>query len=79
MSGLMSKLPVLSGEKLIKLLEKAGFRVLGQKGSHVIMIKVVSGRKLKPVIPLHKELKIGTLLSILHQANMSRQELENLL
>ncbi len=68
------KLPILSGAKVVKLLSKEGFSVLGQEGSHVIMSKQVETRKLKPVIPMHRELAVGTLLSIMRQAGMTREE-----
>ncbi|MDI6807325.1 MAG: type II toxin-antitoxin system HicA family toxin [Candidatus Aenigmarchaeota archaeon] len=41
----MKKLPVLSGKKVIKALSKVGFQVVRQKGSHVILIKFVEGKK----------------------------------
>ena len=41
------KLPILSGSEVIKLLSKIGFKKLDQKGSHVILIKEIEGRKLK--------------------------------
>ncbi len=75
----MPKLPILSGKELIRLLEKAGFQKLDQSGSHVIMLKEVEGARLKPVVPLHSEIKVGTLLSIMKQANLSREELFKLL
>ena len=75
----MTKLPVLSGKKLIKILEKSGFEFLDQTESHVILIKTENERKLKPVIPLHSVIKPGTLLSILKQANMTRKEFEKLM
>lgn len=76
----MSKLPVLSGKELIKILSKNGFQVLGQQGSHVILLKILSdGRKLKPVVPMHPVIKPGTFLSILKQANLTRQEFEELI
>lgn len=68
------KLPVLSGSDMVKLLSKIGFQTLEQQGSHIIMLKTVDGRKLKPVVPLHRELAIGTLRSILKQAGLSRDE-----
>ncbi|MBI5970688.1 MAG: type II toxin-antitoxin system HicA family toxin [Deltaproteobacteria bacterium] len=71
----MSKLPVLSGEGLIKVLQKAGFRVVRQKGSHVSLQK----DSFKTVVPLHSELAKGTLLGILKQCGMSKEDLENLL
>ena len=68
------KLPILSGREVIKLLSKAGFSVLDQTGSHVILLKSIEGRRFKPVVPLHNELKVGTLLSIIKQAGLSRDE-----
>jgi predicted RNA binding protein YcfA (HicA-like mRNA interferase family) len=71
----MLKLPVLSGKKLIKALEKAGFHRVRQKGSHVSLQK----GEYKTVVPLHDELAKGTLLSILKQCGLSKEELLNLL
>ncbi len=68
------KLPILSGSDMVKLLSKTGFQTLEQHGSHVILLKTAEGRKLKPVVPLHRELAIGTLLSILKQAGLSREK-----
>lgn len=68
------KLIILSGVEVIKILSKAGFKKLDQHGSHVIMIKETDGKKLKPVVPLHKELAKGTLLSIIKQAGMTKEE-----
>jgi predicted RNA binding protein YcfA (HicA-like mRNA interferase family) len=67
----MPKLPVLSGEELIKLLIKAGFRRVRQKGSHVSLQK----GEFKTVVPLHDELARGTLLGILKQCGLSREDL----
>lgn len=75
----MPKLPVLSGKEMIRILEKAGFKVLDQQGSHVIMLKEAGGKRLKPVVPLHGELKVGTLISIMRQAEINREELFRLL
>lgn len=72
------KLPVLSGREVVKILLKFGFTVLDQKGSHVIMVGVRDGVKRKPVIPQHRELDKGTLLSILKQAGLSREDLEGM-
>jgi predicted RNA binding protein YcfA (HicA-like mRNA interferase family) len=71
----MSKLPKLSGEEVIKVLVKNfGFKVSRQKGSHVILVKYESGRKIVTVVPLHPELKPGTLLGILKLAEISKDE-----
>ena len=71
----MTKLPVLSGNAFIAALQKAGFQVVRQKGSHVSLQK----RDYKTVVPLHDELARGTLLAILKQCGLSRDELLALL
>ena len=67
----MAKLPVLSGKELVRLLEKSGFCVLRQRGSHVSMQK----EAYKTVVPLHEELAKGTLLGILKQCGLSKDDL----
>jgi predicted RNA binding protein YcfA (HicA-like mRNA interferase family) len=69
------KLPVLSGEELIKALEKAGFRQVRQRGSHMSLEK----GSYKTVVPLHEELAKGTLLGILKQCGLTRENLFELL
>ncbi|MEK6981648.1 MAG: type II toxin-antitoxin system HicA family toxin [Candidatus Micrarchaeota archaeon] len=68
------KLPIVSGLEVIKILGKLGFRQLDQTGSHVIMFREDEKGKFRPVVPLHRELAIGTLLSIIKQANLTRDE-----
>lgn len=66
-----SKLPVISGFELIKILAKHfAFRVLRQKGSHATLTNDIAFI----TVPLHKELDRGTLRSILKDANISREE-----
>lgn len=61
----MSRLPKFSGEEVIEVLvRKFGFRISRQKGSHVVLVKYVDGRKIGTVVPLHEELKLGTLLKL---------------
>jgi predicted RNA binding protein YcfA (HicA-like mRNA interferase family) len=75
----MPKLPVISGKELVAALKKAGFVEVRQKGSHVSLQKVTSEITYKTVIPLHGELAIGTLIDILHQTGLSRDDLLELL
>ncbi len=75
----MPKFQKLSGHKLIKLLSKKGFIVKRQKGSHVILIKETEKGKVGCTVPLHKELKIGTIKGILKQAHISEEEFVELL
>jgi len=67
-----AKLPVLSGEKLIKILVREGFAVRRQAGSHVVMQR---GERVFSV-PLHDELKKGTLKAILKQAGLEVEDLQ---
>ena len=73
------KLPVVSANKVIKTLSSAGFNVSRQSGSHVIMIKFVGNDKITVVVPKHNELAKGTLLSIISQSGMSKEEFFRLL
>jgi len=70
----MVKLPRLSGHELIKILTKFGFSKVRQKGSHVMLIKKTKLGKTGCVVPLHDELETGTLLGILRQVKISRDE-----
>ena len=75
----MSKLPVISGKELVNALEKAGFVLLRQKGSHVSLEKITTEGTYRTVVPLHNKLAKGTLIDILHQTGLSKEELINLL
>ena len=75
----MSKLPVLSGRKVIKALNKAGWIQRRTKGSHVILAKIIDNQKIALVVPLHKEIDKGTLLEIIRQARLKREEFLKLL
>jgi len=66
----MPSLPILSGEQVIAALERLGFKRVRQRGSHVVMRRGPSGC----VVPLHRELKIGTLAGVLRQAQVSADE-----
>ena len=70
----MTRLPVLSGNDLVKILSKAGFQFARQKGSHIILIKVTEGKKRAVVVPNHKEIDRGTLSEIIRQAGLTRDE-----
>jgi len=71
----VAKLPVLSGKELIKALKKNGFQVVRQKGSHVSLQRGAY----KTVVPLHDDLAKGTLLGILKQCGLSREDLADLI
>ena len=72
----MSKLPILSGEKLVKILYKLGYYIRDQKGSH-IHLRHPTKRPL--TIPNHKEIAGGTLRAILKDADISPNKFLKLL
>ena len=63
----MPKLPRVSGAQAIRALERLGFEVVRQSGSHVILRNGPVGC----VVPNHKEIKVGTLAGVLRQAGVS--------
>ncbi len=67
----MPKLPSVSGKKIIRYLNKIGFVIVRQKGSHVFMQKGDS----TVTVPMHDPVKKTTLKSILNQAGVSLEEL----
>jgi predicted RNA binding protein YcfA (HicA-like mRNA interferase family) len=75
----MSRLPDVSGAELVKALDKAGFIILRQKGSHVSMEKTDATGRWRTVVPLHREIARGTLHDILKQTGLTREELSKLL
>jgi predicted RNA binding protein YcfA (HicA-like mRNA interferase family) len=75
----MSKLPVISGKELVNALQKAGFIVVRQKGSHISLQKTTAEGTYRTVVPLHTRLAKGTLLDILHQTGLSKEELIDLI
>lgn len=75
----MPRLPRISATKAIKTLEKMGFIKARQTGSHVVLKKLTLDGEIVCVVPLHRELKIGTLSGCLKQAQVSPHEfIENL-
>lgn len=66
----MPELPRVSGREAIRVLEKLGFVVRRQRGSHVILRRGSVGC----VVPDHKELKTGTLHGVLKQAGVSVED-----
>jgi predicted RNA binding protein YcfA (HicA-like mRNA interferase family) len=69
----MPELPHISGMQAIKIFKKLGFKVVRQKGSHVVLRKLDKGC----VVPIHKELAIGTLKSAIRQASISVDDFIN--
>lgn len=72
----MSKLPIVSGDKLVKALCKLDYYVRDQKGSH-IHLRHPTKRPL--TVPNHKEIARGTLRAIMRDAEITTYELLKLL
>ena len=72
----MPKLPVVSGDELVKVLKKLGYEIDRTHGSH-IMLRAASRPPL--TVPRHRELDRGTLRGILRDAGLSVDELLELL
>jgi predicted RNA binding protein YcfA (HicA-like mRNA interferase family) len=66
----MPKLPRISGAEALKALQRLGFEKVRQSGSHVVARKGSKGC----VIPMHSELKVGTLAGLLRQADVSPED-----
>ena len=69
----------LSGDDLIKLLRRHyGYRILRQRGSHVSLTVEIRGKERRVTVPLHRQLRVGTLHSLLsdvaQQFELTRDE-----
>jgi len=73
----MPKLPKLSGAELIKILERKGYIQSRIRGSHVRLRPPVFSAGLKKVsVPLHKQLKTGTLFGIMKDTRLTAEDLK---
>lgn len=75
----MRRLRKVTGQEAIRALHRLGFEKVRQRGSHVILKKETSEGAVGCVIPLHRELKIGTLRGILRQAKVTPDEFMDVL
>lgn len=74
----MLKLPVLSGQEVIKKLAKGGYQIVRQKGSHV-RLRNLTNHSAKPItVPLHPEIKAGLLHQIIKDSGLTIEEFTNL-
>jgi predicted RNA binding protein YcfA (HicA-like mRNA interferase family) len=73
----VGKLGNISGKEAAKAFGQAGWQVMGQVGSHLVMTK--PGERANLSIPQHKELSVGTLRSLIRSANMSVDDFLKLL
>ncbi len=74
----MSKLPIISGVEVVKALKKVGYEIDHQTGSHMILRNINQPHR-RLTVPNHKTIAKGTLLAIIKQAGLSREEFFELL
>lgn len=65
----------LSGKAVVKILQKHGFTVSRQKGSHIVLHKKTSDTNRIGVVPNHKEVQKGTLRSIAKMTGIDPKQL----
>lgn len=74
---MVAKYSQISAKTLIKLLVDFGFKIVGQKGSHIKLQKINGSKKIV-IVPNHKSIKPGTLNNILKFAELDKKDLDKL-
>ncbi len=72
----MGRLTILSSEEVCRILVRHGFREARRKGSHIVMQKPVEDGTVTVIVPNHKTIRKGTLMSIIRQSGLSKAEFE---
>jgi len=72
----LAKFRVLSGAEVCRLLAIHGFHEVRRRGSHIVMQKRTAATTITIPVPDHKELRIGTLQSIVRQSLLPREVFE---
>jgi len=70
----MTKVPSLGYEKVVRALQRDGWVVVRQKGSHIRMQKNLPAETLKLTIPAHRPVKRSTLSHVLKQARLAVED-----
>ena len=70
----MAKLPIVLGTEAVRALGRLGFYVDRQRGSHAVLKKSTPQGERGCVIPMHREIALGTLRSALKMAGVSPEE-----
>ena len=73
----MGRLRVMSGAEACAVLARHGFVEVRRRGSHVVMQRQEAGSTTTIPVPDHKELRIGTLRSVIRQSGLPRAEFES--
>ncbi|QDV89772.1 YcfA-like protein [Phycisphaerae bacterium RAS2] len=75
----MSRLPTLSGRELVSILQRLGYAVVRQRGSHMRLRHPTDPSRKPTTVPDHRELKPGTLHAILRDAALTVEQLREML
>ncbi len=75
----MSKLPVVSGRETVRALERVGYELVRQRGSHFRLRHPTDPNRKPVTVPDHAELKSGTLRAILRDASVTADLFRELL
>ena len=70
----MPRLRRVSGREAVRALERLGFEQVRQRGSHIVLKKQTPEGAVGCVVPMHRELAVGTLRGILRQAGVTPDE-----
>jgi len=73
----MTRLGNISGKEAVKAFARAGWRPIGQVGSHLVMVK--DGERANLSVPQHKELSVGTLRKLIRNAGLTVEEFVELI
>jgi predicted RNA binding protein YcfA (HicA-like mRNA interferase family) len=68
------RLKPYSHRKIIKVLSKLGFKVIRQRGSHIVLKGSYKEMERTVIVPRHREIAVGTLRGILFQAGITVEE-----
>jgi predicted RNA binding protein YcfA (HicA-like mRNA interferase family) len=70
----MSKVPSLDYHRIVRGLQRAGWMVVRQKGSHIRLQRRIADEVLKVTVPAHRPVKRSTPAHILKQARISLEQ-----
>ncbi len=73
----MGRLRVLLEREVCRILQQHGFAEVRRRGSHVVMQRSTDTGSITVPVPDHRELAIGTLLSIIRQSGIARAQFED--
>jgi predicted RNA binding protein YcfA (HicA-like mRNA interferase family) len=73
---MLGRLRVHSGQEVCQILAAEGFAEVRRRGSHIVMQKRLPDTTVTVIVPDHKELKTGTLSSLIRQSRLARELFE---